>query len=202
MRNNQPANPVEVALDDHVLVVSKTDLLGNITYVNRDFVEISGFSEAELLGQPHSVLRHPDMPLEVFEDMWRDLKAGRPWAGMIKNRCKNGDYYWVWSNATPIRESGQASGYIWVRRKASPQQIQWAEATYTAFREKRSGRSKILHGGVVAGGLAGAIRQWLLNASSSQKIVLGMLVGLLLILGGRPDCSVAMSRMPWMYRVG
>ncbi|HJV92045.1 MAG TPA: PAS domain-containing protein, partial [Azonexus sp.] len=184
MPNNLPGNNVEVVLDEHTLIVSKIDLLGHIAYVNRDFVEISGFSEAELLGQPHSVLRHPDMPLEVFEDMWRDLKAGRPWAGMVKNRCKNGDYYWVWTNATPIRENGQVSGYIWVRRKASAQQIQWAEVTYAAFLDKRAGRNRILHGRLVAGGLVGTIRRWLLNASSSQKIVLGMLLGLLLILGG------------------
>lgn len=184
MRNNQPVNNVEIALDDHTLIVSKTDLSGKITYVNQDFINISGFSEAELLGQPHNIVRHPDMPAEAFEDMWRDLKEGRPWSGMVKNRCKNGDYYWVWANATPIRENGQATGYISVRRKASPQQIQAAENAYAAIRGQRAGGNRILHGKVVAGGLSGAVRQWHQNASSSQKIVLGMLLGLVLILGG------------------
>ena len=75
--------------------MSRADEAGCIVFANTDFIEISGFSEAELLGQPHNIIRHPDMPAAVFADMWRDIKAGRPWVGMLKNRCKNGDAYWV-----------------------------------------------------------------------------------------------------------
>ena len=97
MRNNQPVTSVEVQLKDDTLIVSKTDLKGRITYINKDFLQISGFAEHELLGEPHNIVRHPDMPVEAFEDLWRDLKAGRPWTGLVKNRCKNGEYYW-WGN--------------------------------------------------------------------------------------------------------
>ena len=95
MRNNQPITEKEVVLAPDALIVSKTDLKGRITYLNRDFIEISGFTEAELIGEPHNIVRHPDMPAEAFEDMWRTLKQNRPWTGYVKNRCKNGDYYWV-----------------------------------------------------------------------------------------------------------
>lgn len=183
MRVNQPVTNVEIPLDDHTLIVSKTDLKGQITYINRDFLDISGFSEAELIGQPHNIVRHPDMPAEAFTDMWRDLKAGRPWIGLVKNRCKNGDYYWVLANASPIRENGQVVGYISVRRKASAELIKETAAAYADFREKRPGGKDIRHGKVVSGGLLGSLRQRLADVSSVQKIVFGMLLGLVLILG-------------------
>ena len=124
MRNNQPITHVEVPLKDDTLIVSKTDLKGRITYINRDFLQISGFSEQELIGEPHNIVRHPDMPVEAFEDMWRDLQDGRPWTGMVKNRCKNGDFYWVLATATPTRDtSGNIDGYMSVRRKATAEQI-------------------------------------------------------------------------------
>jgi aerotaxis receptor len=81
--------------------VTKTDLKGQITYANRAFIEISGFSEQELLGQPHNVVRHPDMPAEAFDDLWQTIKAGHPWRGLVKNRSKQGDYYWVDAYVTP-----------------------------------------------------------------------------------------------------
>ena len=92
MRNNMPVSQVEYVLQDHETVVSKTDLDGNITYVNQDFINISGFSEEELLGAPQNIVRHPDMPAEVFADFWHTLKNGKAWTGLIKNRCKNGDH--------------------------------------------------------------------------------------------------------------
>ena len=95
MRNNLPVSNIEIQLDERALIVSKTDQKGQITYINRDFIDISGFTEAELIGQPHNIVRHPDMPSEAYVDMWSDLKDGRPWTGMVKNRCKNGDHYWV-----------------------------------------------------------------------------------------------------------
>ncbi len=184
MRNNLPVTNVEVELDQHVLIVSKTDLKGQITFINKDFIDISGFTEAELIGQPHNIVRHPDMPTEAFADFWRDLKDGRPWTGMVKNRCKNGDHYWVLANATPLRENGQVVGYMSVRRKATPQQIADADAAYRAIREKKAGGKEIYHGNVVSGGLLGAAHRWFSGASSSQKIVLGVLLGFGIILGG------------------
>jgi methyl-accepting chemotaxis protein len=184
MRNNQPVTNVEVEVDEHALIASKTDLKGQITYVNQAFIDISGFSESELIGQPHNILRHPDMPSEAFADMWQDLKDGRPWTGLVKNRCKNGNYYWVLANVTPLRENGAVVGFMSVRRRASRQQISSAEAAYAAIREKRAGGKRISHGSVVSGGLIGVLRGWMANASSSRKIVLGMLLGFGIILGG------------------
>ncbi|MDD2740827.1 MAG: methyl-accepting chemotaxis protein [Rhodocyclaceae bacterium] len=152
MRNNQPVTNVEIQLEEHSLIVSKTDLKGQITYINKDFLDISGFTEAELIGQPHNIVRHPDMPVEAYVDMWKDLKDGRPWTGIVKNRCKNGEFYWVLATATPIRENGQITGYLSVRRKATAAQIQAADGAYRLFREKRAGGLRILHGAVVKGG--------------------------------------------------
>ena len=183
MRSNLPVTQVEVQLDDHILIVSKTDLKGQITYINKDFIDISGFAGHELIGKPHNIVRHPDMPVEVFADMWTDLQAGRPWTGMIKNRCKNGDYYWVQADATPIRENGQITGFMSIRRKASVTKIQAAATAYAAFHNKQTNSQVIRHGKVMPGGLRGVVPRWLADASSSQKIVIGTLFGLLLVLG-------------------
>ena len=146
MRTNLPVTNNEVQLTDATLIVSKTDLKGRMTYINKDFLDISGFTEAELIGEPHNLVRHPDMPVEAFQDLWDTLKAGRPWTGYVKNRCKNGDYYWVLANAAPIVENGQVTGYISVRRKASKEAIEAHEAVYRQFREKRQGRLAIRFG--------------------------------------------------------
>jgi len=86
-----------------------------LTYFNDDFVKASGFTEGELMGQPHNIVRHPDMPVEAFENLWTTLKEGKPWAGAAKNRRKNGDFYWVLASATPVFEAGQITGYMSIR---------------------------------------------------------------------------------------
>jgi len=151
MRNNQPVTGVEVPLADDVIIVSKTNLKGEITYINQDFLDISGFTEAELLGQPHNIVRHPDMPEAAFADMWKSLKAGEPWVGLVKNRCKNGDHYWVEAHVTPLFEQGQVLGYLSVRRKPGREAVAAAEAAYALFREGRQGRRRIVKGRVVSG---------------------------------------------------
>ncbi|MBU3990102.1 MAG: MCP four helix bundle domain-containing protein, partial [Gammaproteobacteria bacterium] len=170
MRTNLPVTDNEVKLADDTLVVSKTDLQGIITYVNRDFQETSGYSEAELIGEAHSIMRHPDMPAEVFADLWRTLKAGRPWVGLVKNRCKNGDYYWALTNTTPLWEGGQIAGYLSVRRKAEPADSAAAEAMYRKFRDKQQGGLKIRYGQVVSGGEGIFSR---LNLAGRMGMVLG-----------------------------
>ena len=152
MRTNLPVSNKEAHLRDDSLIVSKTDLKGRITYVNKDFLEISGFSEAELIGEPHNIVRHPDMPPEAFADLWETLKAGRPWTGMVKNRCKNGDHYWVVANVTPIVESSRITGYMSVRRKPTRSQVDAAEELYRKFRENRQGKLRIRYGQAVQGG--------------------------------------------------
>ena len=135
MRSNLPVTNVEYVLKDGEAPTSRTDIHGNITYVNRDFVRISGFTEEELLGQPQNLVRHPDMPREAFTDLWRTIRGGKPWTGFVKNRCKNGDYYWVEANVSPIVNNGQIVGYTSVRAKPGREQVQAAEAAYRAIRE-------------------------------------------------------------------
>jgi len=103
MRNNQPVTQHELFLHPQRPIVTKTDLKGVITYANRAFIDISGFSESELIGQPHNVVRHPDMPPEAFDDMWQTIQAGHPWRGLVKNRSKQGGFYWLDAYVTPIR---------------------------------------------------------------------------------------------------
>ncbi len=174
MRINQPVTNREVELTDKHLIVSKTDLKGRITYVNQDFLDVSGFPESELIGEPHNLVRHPDMPSEAFKDLWETLKAGRPWTGYVKNRCKNGDYYWVLANATPLWENGQVVGYLSVRRRATREAIAAHEEVYRMFREKRQGRLQIKLGQAVTGS------QWLRNLPLASR--LGGVIGLLGLL--------------------
>jgi len=181
MRNNQPVTQNEVVLGEDDLIVSKTDLKGQITYINADFVRISGFSETELLQQPHNLVRHPDMPEEAFADLWRDLKAGRPWTGLVKNRCKNGDFYWVLATATPLHENDQVVGYLSVRRKPTVAQVEAAEAAYRMFREKRAGGMQIRHGAVAQGG-EGFFAHWSLRAKMLSGFA-AVLLAMALIAG-------------------
>jgi methyl-accepting chemotaxis protein len=176
MRTNLPVTQNEYVLRDDQLIVSKTDLKGRITYINRDFIEVSGFSEAELIGEPHNLVRHPDMPPEAFDDLWRTLKQGRPWTGMVKNRCKNGDYYWVLANATPIWEAGQVTGYMSVRRKPTRDKIDATENAYRLFREKRQGNLQIRYGQAVSGGESMFANMSLGNRLTMLLGFLGMLV--------------------------
>ncbi|MBR0684774.1 MCP four helix bundle domain-containing protein [Bradyrhizobium manausense] len=143
MRTNLPVTATEYPLTDETLIVSKTDLKGKLIYFNDQFVEASGFTEQELAGQPHNIVRHPDMPPEAFANLWDTLKAGRPWAGAVKNRRKNGDFYWVLASATPIWEEGQLVGYMSIRTKLPADQREQAERVYAAIRDKKAGAFKI-----------------------------------------------------------
>ncbi|RIX41188.1 MAG: PAS domain S-box protein [Rhodocyclales bacterium GT-UBC] len=183
MRTNLPVTDKEVQLRSDTLIVSKTDLKGRITYINRDFVEVSGFSEAELIGEPHNLVRHPDMPTEAFQDFWETLKLNRPWTGYVKNRCKNGDYYWVEANVTPIWENDQVTGYMSVRRKADPAIIKQVDVAYRQFREKRQGNLRVHRGAVVAqgGSMFGAVRD--MPISTKLNLAGLLIVAALLVLG-------------------
>ena len=121
MRNNQPVTQNQYHLDKNALLVSQTDLQGNITLCNEAFVASSGYTVEDLIGQPHNLLRHPDVPEQVFADFLATIQDGRPWRQIVKNRRKNGDYYWVEANATPLIEGGKIIGYMSVRTPASQQ---------------------------------------------------------------------------------
>ncbi|WP_374436803.1 methyl-accepting chemotaxis protein [Inhella sp.] len=130
MRNNQPVTQREVEVPEGVKLVSTTDPQGRITHCNAAFVAICGYDYSELLGQPHNIVRHPDVPEQAFKDLWATVGRGRPWSGVVKNRCKNGDHYWVLAHVTPVRREGRNIGYISVRERPSRAQITAAEALY------------------------------------------------------------------------
>ncbi len=180
MRNNQPVTSNEYVLNDVQSLISRTDASGIITFVNADFVEVSGYKEAELIGQPHNIVRHPDMPEEAFADMWAKLKAGRSWTGMVKNRRQTGDYYWVQANATPISEGGTIVGYSSVRTRPSREQVAQAEEAYKKFREGQARGLKIESGNVVRTGIGGVI-QTLLQPKLKAKLLLNAALMLLLM---------------------
>ena len=115
--------PHVIAVDAQANILSTTDLKGALSCVNPDFIAISGFSEVELLGHNHSIVRHPDMPAQAFADLWRTLKAGRSWMGLVKSRCKNGDHYWVSAYVTPVQRNGQVVEYQSVRTQQSTAEI-------------------------------------------------------------------------------
>ncbi len=161
MRQNLPVTDRERLLGPRDTLVSTTDTKGRITYCNPTFVAISGFTEDELIGKAHNVVRHPDMPPEAFEDMWRTIQSGSPWTALVKNRCKNGDFYWVRANATPLVEDGRIVGYMSVRTCPGRDEVKATEALYAALRERRA-RHRIVSGRVVPLGPAG----WLHRARS------------------------------------
>lgn len=130
MKINHPVTDREVLLKEGTTLISRTDIKGRITYVNDEFVEISGFTNDELVGSNHNIVRHPDMPPAAFADLWATLQAGTPWKGIVKNRCKNGDYYWVEANVIPINKNGITQEYLSVRYTPTREQIQNAEALY------------------------------------------------------------------------
>jgi aerotaxis receptor len=138
MRKNLPVTAIEYPITAETLIVSKTDLKGKLTYFNGQFVKASGFTEAELMGQPHNLIRHPDMPPEAFANLWDTLQAGKPWAGAVKNRRKNGDFYWVLATASPIRENGQITGYTSIRTSLPSEQRAEAEKVYGLLRDGKA----------------------------------------------------------------
>ncbi len=185
MRINMPVTQVEHALAEDVSLVSRTDIEGRITYANPSFIQASGYSERELIGQPHNLLRHPDMPAEAFADLWGTLKAGQPWTGVVKNRRKNGDHYWVYANVTPVRAGGAVTGYLSVRTPASREQVAAVEPVYRQFSEGRASHLAIRNGAVVRD-------DWLGRVTGFRRIPVGVRITLstwtaavlILLLGG------------------
>ncbi|WP_343829389.1 PAS domain-containing protein, partial [Massilia aurea] len=190
MRHNQPVTTTEYRIQPGQSIVSKTDTKGRITYVNPTFVEVSGFSEVELLGKAHNLVRHPAMPPEAFADMWRTLQGGEPWTGLVKNRCKNGDFYWVVANVAPIRERGQITGYMSVRTAPTREQVETASALYRKFTDNEAHGLAIVRGRVVRTGLApdrllrllrdaplGQRLGWLMGGQTLLLVALGLAAG-------------------------
>ncbi len=141
MRINLPVTEQEFAFPKGDTLVSTTDLKGRITYCNPAFIVVSGYTREELLGQPHNMIRHPDMPEEAFRDMWVTIAAGRPWTALVKNRRKDGSFYWVQANVTPLMDGGKPVGYMSVRTEPSREAVLKAIQLYrTMQQEKQAGR--------------------------------------------------------------
>ncbi|MBR2512772.1 MAG: PAS domain S-box protein [Halomonas sp.] len=145
MRNNGPVTQREYVLEDGDVLISKTDSQSHILYANQAFIDASGFSYEELYSSPHNIVRHPDMPEVVFQDMWQDLQAGKYWSGLVKNRRKNGDHYWVRANVVPIREGNKVTGFCSIRIKPDSQEVAHAEEVYRDIREQGR-RYEVKHG--------------------------------------------------------
>ncbi len=144
MRVNTPVTQREFTFPPGDTLVSTTDLKGRITYCNPAFVRVSGFEHSDLLGQPHNLIRHPDMPEEAFRDMWETIAGGQPWSAMVKNRRKDGDHYWVVANVTPLMERGQPVGYMSVRTEPSRAQIEAASTLYATMKKEAS-EGRLVH---------------------------------------------------------
>ena len=134
MKINLPVTGRNVDIAQDANILSTTDLGSSITYANQDFIDVSGYSREELLGAPHNLLRHPDMPSAAFAHMWQTLKSGRSWMGMVKNRCKNGDHYWVSAYASPVTRDGVAVEYQSVRTRPDARRVMAAERVYARLR--------------------------------------------------------------------
>ncbi|WP_018917787.1 methyl-accepting chemotaxis protein [Vreelandella zhanjiangensis] len=185
MRNNQPISQREVELKENDFLVSRTDLKGRITYTNPAFIEMSGFTHDELIGAPHNIIRHPDMPSAAFENLWKTVQAGDTWRGLVKNRCKNGDHYWVDASVTPIVENEQVIGYASVRVQASREAIKQAEQVYAEIREGRNKRLYLDKGRIRQRGLGQRLKRIQFNTVRAKLV--GMIlvaVALLLVSGG------------------
>jgi len=190
MRTNEPVTQREYAFPEGRTLVSVTDLKGRITYCNSSFIEVSGYSEQELLGQAHNIVRHPDMPAEAFRDMWATIESGHPWTGLVKNRRKSGDHYWVQANATPMRDGDRITGYLSVRTCPERQAVQAAERLYARMNEDAArGRTvRGLHRGrVVRLDPLGRLGQRLVPGVNSQVVLTQLAVA---------TASMAASRLP------
>ncbi|MEO3990278.1 methyl-accepting chemotaxis protein [Pseudocitrobacter cyperus] len=168
----------EFALDEHTTLMSTSDLKSFVTHVNDAFIQVSGYSLEEISGQPHNLVRHPDIPKAAFADMWFTLKQGEPWSAIVKNRRKNGDHYWVRANAIPMVRQGEITGYMSIRTQATPEEIANTEPLYRALKEGKS--NKRLYKGMVV-----SKRWWgKLSAVPLRWRVRAVMMSILLVLSG------------------
>ena len=200
MRDNQPVTQREYSFPAGSTLMSVTDTRSHIVYANAAFIAASGYAREEILGQPHNIVRHPDMPSEAFADMWATLKAGKSWTALVKNRRKDGDHYWVRANATPVVRNGQVTGYMSVRTQPMRSEVADAEALYQALRGQRAGSRQLFQGLVVRAGhlrwlSAGQILpvRWRLRLALGAGGSLAVLAAALAGLTGRPLLGCALG---------
>ena len=149
MKDNGPVDHAEYILSDEEVIITHTDASSHITYANAAFIRSSEFTLEECLGQPQNIVRHPDMPRQAFSDMWRTIRSGESWTGIIKNRRKNGGFYWVRANVTPIVEGGKIIGFMSVRVRPTRDEIRTAQSVYARLGAGRAGAITLRNGKVV-----------------------------------------------------
>jgi aerotaxis receptor len=181
---NLPVTQTEQPLKPDSTLISTTNIKGITTGANQDFIGISGFSEEELVGKNHNLVRHPDMPPEAFANLWETLKAGKAWMGIVKNRCKNGDYYWVDAYVAPIFENDTIVGYQSVRTKPEKKYVEQASRLYKQIREKKRVKRSWSGLGMTA------------RAFLATGTILGLTLGLLGITGQLSIAALFLSLLP------
>ncbi|QVQ28646.1 PAS domain-containing methyl-accepting chemotaxis protein [Achromobacter deleyi] len=184
MRNNQPVYEQEYTLRDEQYLISRTDARGRIIYANPAFVEVSGFSREELVGAAHNIVRHPDMPEAAFEDLWHTIQRGESWTGVVKNRRKDGSFYWVLANVTPIMERGETVCYASVRVKPTRAQIESAQDVYARLRDGTARGIRLSRGQARPTGLRGVLarlRIWRLTGVRSRMLAWAVLASSLFL---------------------
>lgn len=199
MRVNMPVTTNERQFRESDGLISKTDTKGRITFVNDAFVYVSGFSRDELLGKAHNIVRHPDVPEEAFEDLWETIKSGKSWTSIVKNRCKNGDFYWVEANVTPLREGDQITGYISIRNKPSSEQIKFAE---TLYHDIKAGKIVLREGKAVKKGFSEKLTA-IINPSIKTRLSLSFAIPCIaLVMAGIGAVSGLATQYPAVYMTG
>lgn len=158
MRDNGPTTGIERQVPPGAFLVSRTDTSGRVTSANDTFISICGFNRSELVGQPHNLVRHPDMPAAAFADLWTNLAAGRCWVGTVKNRCKDGGHYWVRAAVSPTMLNGRVVEYVSVRVPPTEIEKHTAEAVYATMRA--GGGARLHRGRICPAGAA-----WLVAAT-------------------------------------
>lgn len=179
MRVNLPVTGVEYDFPASDMLVSATNVSSHIEYCNPAFIEVSGYSRDELIGQPHNLIRHPDMPKEAFEDMWRTIQGGQSWTALVKNRRKNGDHYWVRANVTPIIKDDSVIGYLSVRTKPNRAEVASMELLYKRLSDGQA-RIRLRAGRVEHVGLLRVVDLWR-NAGLSMRVAVVSAMGSLLV---------------------
>jgi aerotaxis receptor len=181
MRNNGPVTNIEYVLPDDEVIITHTDVDSRITYANPAFVRSSGYDLEECMGQPQNLVRHPDMPPAAFADLWETIRAGKTWSGVVKNRRKDGGFYWVRANVTPMAENGRISGFMSVRIKPTRADVEDAERVYAAMRAGGAQHLHVREGRIFDTSLAGRLQR---ASTPSLRVGTWLVVGSMALLFG------------------
>ncbi|WP_341318392.1 methyl-accepting chemotaxis protein [Paraburkholderia sp. IMGN_8] len=182
MRENLPVTDEEYVLSERDVIITRTDVSGRIVYANEAFLRSSGYQRGEVMGEPQNIVRHPDMPVEAFRDLWATIGRNQPWTGVVKNRRKTGGFYWVLANVTPVLERGQKVGYMSVRTKPSKEQIAKAMRLYGTLSASGRKRLRLSGGDVRRAGVGGRVDRLLrLPVDLRLWVVIAVLIAVFLL---------------------